>query len=131
MINCIFIPERGPVQHYQLDQTQVVQSILEALKCTYFDVVRVQSFGIDLELIVDDCGLLTERPRNMLASWIYGHTIVGPALLCADCDTGDGRDICDMPLGYLETIKKMINAVGGYDDLTEINLLGGSNDGME
>lgn len=126
MISCIFIPEKGPAEHYLLDQTDIVQSILTALSCTYFDVVRVQSFGIDLELIVDDCGLLTERPRNMLASWIYGHTIVGPALLCADCDTDDGRDICDMPLGYLETVKRMINKVGGYDD-PPLKSIGGTN----
>lgn len=130
MINCIFIPETGPVRHYLLDQTDIVQSILTALQCSYYDVVRVQSFGIDLELIVDDCGLLTGRPRNMLASWMYGHTIVGPALLCADCDTGDGRDICDMPLGYLETVKRMINKVGGYDDPPMQTSIGGNTNGM-
>ena len=129
MISCIYIPETGPAEHYLLDQTDIVQSILTALGCAYFDVVRVQSFGIDLELIVDDCGLLTGRHRNNLASWMYGHTIVGPALLCADCDTDDGRDICDMPLGYLETVKRMINKVGGYDD-PPLKSIGGTNNGM-
>lgn len=130
MINCIYIPETGPALHCQLDNADKLQSIYNALSCTYIDVVSVQSFGIDLELIVDDCGLLTGRPRNMLASWIYGHTIVGPALLCADHDTGDGRDICDMPLGYLETVKRMINKVGGYDDPPMQSSIGGSNNGM-
>lgn len=127
MISCIYIPETGPVEHYLLDQTDIVHSILTALQCSYYDVVRVQSFGIDLELIVDDCGLLTGRPLNMLASWMYGHTIVGPALLCADCDTDDGRDICDMPIGYLETVKRMINKVGGYEDPPMQTSIGGTN----
>lgn len=124
MINCIYIPETGPALHCQLDNADTLQSIYNALSCTYIDVVRVQSFGIDLELIVDDCGLLTDRPLNKLASWIYGQTIVGPALLCADYDKGDVRDICDMPSGYLETVKRMINKVGGYDNPPEIKSVG-------
>lgn len=57
----------------------------------YIDVVRIPHS--DWALIVDDEGLLKERPLNVLASLLAGQPIVGTVLLCAI----DGEDFVPLP----------------------------------
>lgn len=59
-----------------------LRDIFKWIDCTMFDIVQAKfPYRDDLRLIVDDNGLLTEKPLNMLASVLYGADIVGDVIV--------------------------------------------------
>jgi len=71
------------------------QQIYTYIGCEYFDVVRI---GDGADIFVDDVGLITERPLNMVASLIatqktrQPYQLYGPVLIFGHTDDGESVD---------------------------------------
>ncbi|MBR6029233.1 MAG: hypothetical protein IKP40_09075 [Clostridia bacterium] len=79
--------------------------------CEYFENVYPHGLEDPYMMIVDEEGLLKEKPVvNFFASWLYethrhGHPIVGDALIMKQIETDDGPEIGGMEKAEAEAIQ--------------------------
>lgn len=91
-INVIEVPENKDWRWYS-----------RQIGCDLVEVVRPMGLESPRVLIVDEEGLLKERPViNFLASWLYethlhGNPICGDCLVMEEYETADGLELGGMP----------------------------------
>lgn len=86
----IVLRTNGSIEmNFQDDWHLELDKIHELLGGGFFEVVNPNAFygteWMDVRMLVDDCGLLKELPKNELASRLYESlwdNIVGDAILC-------------------------------------------------
>lgn len=86
-----------------------LDEMYKSIGCNCIDIVRSSVYDTDLLLVVDDNGLLTDRPINHIASFLYGDILVGDVLIGTEIVDEDGADIhkmkLDWCLSFMETIR--------------------------
>lgn len=115
MITCIYIPARGRCTCMCIKYEEFNRKACEAIGCSTYDFPRIAMSG-DYHLLVDDEGLLRDKPLNPIASVLYSPTgqgiIVGDALLCAVGINEDGEpDIADIPIGDDVILTSLLNSM--------------------
>ena len=80
--------------------------------CSYFENVYPRGLKEPYMMIVDEEGLLKDKPvLNFYASWLYethkhGHPIVGNALIMKQVFTEDGPDVGGMEKDEAEALQR-------------------------
>lgn len=85
----------------------VIDGLQEAVG-GWIEVVHPRGIHPPLCMIVDDEGLLKDKPINHIASIWYGYPIVGDVVICKEGWTPEGNDLVDMGHDTAENICNQI-----------------------
>lgn len=111
---------RGPCSPF-------LDGVYRELDCSWVGFVRVNFFGDQLCLMVDECGKLKDGWQdriNFCASLMYApgeDVIVGDVILGRFEWCGDGDNVVPCsPEFYRDFVRKMVSAFTDITDLTEV-----------
>ncbi|NLG22213.1 MAG: DUF3846 domain-containing protein [Actinomycetales bacterium] len=97
-MSALLIAEDGEIAEVDLSATDTLRTMYQVIGCSSVDVVRLTT---NLDMWIDDEGMITDRPVNVLATLLarhFGRTYqpyCGPALLGGMTDDGDTINLTD------------------------------------
>lgn len=98
------------------DKVVVLQAMYDTLGVDIIDIVKCRKIAglTNLDLVVDNEALLKAATTlNYMASYLAGHYIYGPALICAREDTSEGIRSVGLLPAHADAVKSILDILVG------------------
>ena len=117
-IEGILIPVSGPCRSVRVKRDEFNYHVHQLIDCSLYDIVRVNIGDYDALMLVDDFGLLMQKPCNVRASVLYGNCIVGDVVLVGETYHEGEPDIGSVPMPLPLVVSYLFKKGGVEDDGT-------------
>lgn len=112
-MKAIYAPVKGKKQIIEFPEQHDWKWFADTIHCDWIEVVHPEKLPEGYAMIVDEEGLLTEKPLNRFGSWLYGiekhgQPIVGDVLIVKESYTPEGLDHVGMMDGEAEELIKRL-----------------------
>ena len=95
-------PEYKCTSKVEISEKDFLDECKDLIRCEYIDMCSVGDGGVRYIAIVDDMGLLKNRPVSIECSYFQLH---GPTIILGNNGEGDARSLCETEMLRMGTVR--------------------------